>query len=122
MSTILWMLALSSIFWIGARLLWPAASLETGLGVAGPLLVACGAWVVMERTHARGAEALTAAMIAAFGVKLVVFGAYLAVVLGVLKLQPLPFVAAFAGTFITLHLTEAYFLRRLLVRPRRAGL
>lgn len=121
MGTIAWMLGLSSIIWIGARTLWPAASLETDLGVAGPLLVACGAWVVMERTHERGAEALTATMIAAFGVKLVVFGAYLAVVLGVLKLQPVPFVAAFAATFITLHLTEAYFLRRLLIRPRRAG-
>jgi len=121
MSAIAWMVALSSVVWVGAKGLWPAAGVEAGLGVAAPLLVACGAWVLMERAHERGAEALTATMIAAFGVKLVVFGAYLAVVLGVLKLQPVPFVATFAGSFIMLHLTEAYFLRRLLVRPRRAG-
>lgn len=123
MKPIAWMAVLAMAAWLGARAAWPAARLESGLGVLGPLVVACGAWLVMERSHARNAEALTATMIAAFGVKLVVFGVYLAVALGVLKLQPVPLVATFAGTFIGLHLTEAFFLRRLLsgsTAPRRA--
>lgn len=114
MRAIAWMTALAASMSLIARSMWPAAGVEIGLGVSGPLFVACAAWLVMERTHARNAEALTATMIAAFGAKLVVFGVFLAVAIGVLKVQPVPFVGTFAGTFIALHFTEAFFLRRLL--------
>jgi hypothetical protein len=52
-------------------------------------------------------------MVAAFGGKLVFFGAYVTVMLGVLSLRPLPFVISFTAYFIALHLFEAFCLQRL---------
>ena len=92
-------------------------NVETGLalllGLAGPLAAASASWVVSERTYRRRPEALTSVMIAAFAAKLVFFGAYVAVMIGVLSLRPVPFVASFTVSFIALHLLEAFALRRL---------
>ena len=87
--------------------------LEILLGTIGPLAVAAASWALMVRTSRRQPERLTAVLIAAFGVKLVVFGAYVAIVVGVLSLQPVPFAVSFAIAFIALHLMEAVGLRRL---------
>ena len=83
------------------------------LGVAGPLAAALASWLVSERTYRRSPAALTSVMIAAFAAKLVFFGAYVAVMIGVLSLRPVPFVASFTVSFIALHLVEALALRRL---------
>ncbi len=97
-----------------------SARSEVLLGILGPLLVTGATWVLMERTYRRRPEALTSMMIAAFGFKLVFFGAYVAVMLAVLSLRPVPFVATFTGSFIALHLTEEFFLRRLFQSRMRA--
>ena len=83
-------------------------------GLAGPLLVAIGSWKLAERTWRRDPTRLTAVMIAAFGGKLVFFGAYVAVMLSVFSLRPIPFIASFTTAFIVLHLAEALALKRLL--------
>ncbi len=83
------------------------------LGLAGPLAAATASWVLSERTFRRRPAALTSVMIAAFAAKLVFFGAYVAVMIGVLSLPPVPFVASFTVAFIVLHLVEAFALRRL---------
>jgi hypothetical protein len=44
---------------------------------------------------------------------MVFFGAYVAVMLAVLRLRPIPFVLSFTGYFIGLYLMEALYLRRL---------
>jgi hypothetical protein len=46
-------------------------------------------------------------------VKAVFFGAYVAGMLRVIGLRPVPFVVSFTSYFIALHVTEAMFLRRL---------
>jgi hypothetical protein len=84
------------------------------LGVVGPLLVASASWVIAERTWRREPQRLTAVMAAAFGGKMVFFAAYVAFMLSVLSLRPVPFVASFTTAFIALHLAEALALRRLL--------
>ena len=84
------------------------------LGIVGPLLVAGGSWVVAERTWRREPLRLTAVMMAAFAGKMVFFAAYVAFMLSVLSLRPVPFVASFTTSFIALHLAEALALRRLL--------
>jgi hypothetical protein len=84
------------------------------LGIVGPLLVAAGSWVVAERTWRREPQRLTAVMMAAFAGKMVFFAAYVAFMLSVLSLRPVPFVASFTTSFIALHLVEALALRRLL--------
>jgi hypothetical protein len=86
---------------------------EVLLGMAGPLVAVSGTWMVVERTYRRNPEALTSMMIAAFAFKLVFFGGYVAVMIGVLGLRPVPFVASFTSYFIGLYLIEALYMRRL---------
>jgi len=71
-----------------------------------------GTAVLVVRTWAWRPDALTPVMIAAFGAKLVFFGAYVAVVLRVLDARPVPFVVSFTAYFIGLHLGEALWLQR----------
>jgi hypothetical protein len=78
-----------------------------------PLAGAVATWVLVVRTYASRPERLTPLMVAAFGGKLVFFGAYVTVMLGVLSLRPLPFVISFTTYFIVLHLFEALCLQRL---------
>ena len=52
-------------------------------------------------------------MIAAFAFKLVFFGAYVAVMLRVVALRPVPFIASFTGYLVGLYVIEALYLRHL---------
>jgi hypothetical protein len=88
------------------------------VGMTGPLVVAVGSWVLAERTYRRNPARLTSLMVAAFGVKLVFFAAYVAIALKLLSVRPLPFVVTFTASFITFHLVEAFWLRRLFTGPR----
>ena len=95
---------------------------EVLLGMLAPLAGAAATWVIVVRTWAWRPDALTPLMMAAFGGKLVFFGAYVTVVLEVLAVRPLPFVISFTVYFIGLHLAEALWLRRFFagsVPPRR---
>lgn len=83
------------------------------LGVVGPLLAAIASWVAAERTWRREPARLTAVMMTAFAGKMIFFAAYVAFMLSVLSLPPLPFVASFISAFIALHLVEALALKRL---------
>jgi hypothetical protein len=87
---------------------------ELVLGAVGPLAVAAGSWIVAARTWRREPARLTSVMIAAFAGKLVFFAAYVAFMLSVLSLRPVPFVASFTTSFVALHLAEALALKRLL--------
>lgn len=87
---------------------------ELLLGMAGPLVSAVATWLVLERTHSATPERLTGVMITAFGVKVLLFAAYVVVVLAVLSMRPRPFMLSFTGYYVGLHVVEALFLRRLL--------
>jgi hypothetical protein len=52
-------------------------------------------------------------MMTGFVVKMVFFGAYVAVVLKGLAQPAVPFAVSFTGSFVTLYLIEALALRRL---------
>lgn len=82
-------------------------------GMMGPLVVACVSWVMAERIYRRDPSSLTRFMMAAFGFKFVFFGAYVAVLLKVVKAPLVPFVISFSSYFIALHFVEAMFLKRL---------
>jgi len=81
----------------------------------GPLLVVSATWVLTERIYRTNPERLTSMMVSAFAAKLVFFGAYVGLAIGVLGVQPVPFAASFAGYFIALHMIEALLLKRLFV-------
>lgn len=106
---------LAVIAWFGAR-----TRVEVVLGAVAPLAVAGGTWMLIERTHRRDPERMTGLLLASFAGKMVFFGAYVAVILKGLALQPVPFVVSFTSCFIELHVMEAFALRRLLATGPRA--
>ena len=83
------------------------------LGMVGPLLMASGSWVLTERIYHERPQAVTGVMIAAFAFKLVFFGVYVALMLRVVGLRPIPFVGSFTGYVAGLYFMEALYLRRL---------
>jgi hypothetical protein len=89
------------------------SSVDVALGMLGPLAVACGTWVLMERAYRRRPEQLTAVMIVAFAGKMVFFAAYVAIMIRGVAVRPVPFMASFTGFFIGLYVIEALYLKRL---------
>jgi hypothetical protein len=114
-----WMIAGCVLSSVVVTLVSDAADLDIVLGMCGPLAVATGSWVLTERTWQREPARLTAVMIAAFAAKLIFFAGYVAFMLSVLSLRPIPFVASFTTYFIALHVLEAFSLRRLLASAYR---
>ncbi len=89
------------------------SDVEILFGMIAPLAGAVATWVLVVRTYPTRPERLTPLMVAAFGGKAVFFVAYVMVMLGVLSLQPLPFVVSFTTYFIALHIYVALCLQRL---------
>lgn len=109
-----WMAAGSLGLWIvAAAFVDGPTAVDLLLGMLAPLVVVGGTWMLIEREHARHPERVTALMIKAFAGKLVFFGAYVVVMLGMLSRRPVPFIASFTTSFIVLYACEALLLRRL---------
>lgn len=104
-----------------AVLLDGAARVAVLLGAAGPLAVAAGTWLVIERTQRRQPERVSGVMIKLFAAKLVLVGAYVAAVVKLLPSGSVPFVVSFVCQYVLLHVIEAFHLRRLFAGDRRAA-
>jgi len=89
---------------------------EILLGMLAPLAAVLVSWVMTERLYRRDPTRLTKLMTGAFGVKMLFFGAYLAVMIKVIGLRVTPFIVSFTGYFVALYLTEALLMRRLFAR------
>ena len=110
-----WMTGLAAAAWLLASMAGGSrVNPEALLGVLGPLASADASWIIMARAFAAAPERLMGVMVQALAVKMVLFGVYVGVLLGLVDLRPVPFVVSFAGTFIALHAMEAMFLQRLL--------
>ena len=117
MSEVRWMAGAAFGSWLAATaVVGTHSSGELLLGMLGPLAAVLVSWVIAERTYRASPERMTAVMIAAFAAKLVFFGTYVAVMLGVLAFRPVAFVASFTGHFIGLYSMEALYLHRLFTR------
>ena len=111
--------AAGSVLWIvgGSVAACLAALAATGfdtvpeivLGMAGPLVSAVVTCMLRERT---APDRLGAVMMTAFAVKMLFFGAYVVVMLGVIKLEPRAFIVSFTCYYVALHLVEALLLKR----------
>ena len=88
---------------------------EVWLGMFAPLVVVSVTWLLTERVYKTHPEQLTSLMIGAFAGKLIFFGAYVGLAVGVLGVRPAPFAVSLTGYFIALHLIEALWLKRLFV-------
>jgi len=106
---------------IAALVVGADARQEIWFGMLAPLVVAVASWLLVERTYRRDPLTVTNVMVAAFGVKLVLFGAYIAVMLRGLALRPVPLIVSFTAYFIGLHLAEALCLRRLFAEGATGG-
>ena len=92
---------------------------EIAFGMLAPLAAATVTWVITERVYVRDPKRLTGVMLSGFAAKMVFFGAYVAVMLKIVGLRPVPFVVSFTGYFIGLYLVEALLMRRLFAGGER---
>ena len=114
MKLVAWMLA-GSIFSAIVITMLPGVSTkrEIWLGMLGPLVSATASWVFMKRQYRRQPQGMTRLLIKAFAAKMVFFGIYIAVIVIIELVRPIPFVISFAGYYIALHIMEAIGLRHL---------
>lgn len=101
--------------WGAAAALAPEAATPALLGMAAPLLVGLATIRLVERTVRTDVTRLTARMAAAFAVKLVFYAVYVSVVVGLLRVEPVPFTLSFTFYFVALQVSEALYFRTLLV-------
>lgn len=99
--------------WLAAMVVAAPFGREIGFGMLAPLVAAVISWVWVARTFRRCPGRVTNVMLVAFGVKLVFFGVYVAVMLRGLALRPVPFMLGFTAYFVGLHAAEAWCLQRL---------
>jgi hypothetical protein len=116
-----WMAGSSVISWLVAAAVGGAAvNPELLFGMAGPLTSASATWIAIERTHASAPGRVMQVLIVGFALKMILFAAYVMLIIGVLGLRPVPFIVGFAAYFVILHLMEALFLRHLFATGARA--
>lgn len=114
MSPIAWMTGAGVMSWLAVTAIaGDRLNPEALFGMLAPLAGTCLSWLTVERTYKSAPERLTAVMIAGFTVKLVCFVVYVAVMLRVVSLRPVPFVVMFVTYFIVLYAMQALFLKRL---------
>ena len=82
--------------------------------MAAPLVIGITTILLVERASRRGPAELTQLMIRAFVAKMVLVGAYVIVVMGVLSVQAAPFIISFTAYFIVVYVCEFLCLRRVL--------
>ena len=112
LTPLLW-LSVASV--ISAGLLGARFGREVWIGMLAPLTAVSATWTLTERVFKTQPERLTSVMITAFAAKLVFFGAYVGLAIGVFGVKPVPFVVSFTAYFIALHVIEAVWLKRLFV-------
>ena len=107
--------------WALVSFMFPHAAVEILLGMLGPLLMAIGTLILVERTYRKAPRKLTSLMTQAFFGKMLFYGVYVGVIVGFYSFQALPFAVSFSVYFIGLHLTEALYFQALFraeSRPR----
>src|SRR5512143_1175308 len=100
MSPIAWMIGAGVMSWlVVTAIAGDQLNPEALFGMLAPLMGTCLSWMTVERTYKTAPERLTAVMITGFAVKLVCFIVYVAVMLRLVAVRPVPFVAMFVTYF-----------------------
>ena len=86
---------------------------ELLLGMIMPLLMASATLIMAERAYRRSPKFLTSMMVKAFIGKMLIFGTYIIIVVGILQMQTVPFTISFVTYFTLLYLYEAIYLKRM---------
>ena len=109
----------SSVF--VATYVMPSVATEVLVGMAGPVVVAVGSILVMERASRRTPASLTRVLIRAFVMKMVVFGVYVVLATAVMALDVIAFFVSFTLYFVALYLVEAFYVYRLCLLDRTSS-
>ena len=91
----------------------PHAAAEVFLGMIIPLLLAIGTIVPVERIYAKNPVNLSSFMTKALLGKMLLYGMYVALVVGLLSFDAVPFAISFTFYFTALHLAEALYFRNM---------
>ena len=86
--------------------------------MAGPVVVAVGSIMMMDRVSRRNPEGLTRLLIRAFVSKMVVFGLYVTLATVLMSLDVVAFVVSFTMYFVLLYLVETFYVYQLCVSNR----
>jgi len=101
-----------------ATYVMPAVATEVLVGMAGPVVVAVGSIMMMDRVSRRNPEGLTRLLIRAFVSKMVVFGLYVTLATVLMSLDVVVFVVSFTMYFVLLYLVETFYVYQLCVSNR----
>jgi hypothetical protein len=82
-------------------------------GMLGPAIISGGSWAQAARIQRADPARLTSYLMTSFMVKVVLFGAYVALALRVLLVPGYPFAVSFAIYFVMFYASEALWLARL---------
>jgi hypothetical protein len=82
-------------------------------GVLAPAIAACASWAILARIQRVAPEHSTQTMIVMFTGKAAAFGLYLAAILGLRVVSPVPFILGFSASFVALQVIQTVYLRRL---------
>jgi hypothetical protein len=94
---------------------------ELLLAMAGPLVSAAASWMVTERTQRSAPARVIGVFVATMFAKMMLFAAYVVIMVRLVGLRPVPFVVGFTGFFLGLLVIEALFLKRLLDHGMRSA-
>jgi hypothetical protein len=111
--SMVWMMAGAAASWIAIAAIVPGVTASVGFGMLGPLVAVAGTWLAVDRAAKLNPARVSGVLMQLFPVKMVFFGAYVAIMIKVVGVDPKPFVASFTGYFIALYAAEAVWLRRL---------
>jgi hypothetical protein len=102
---------------------WAAVTLSGGspvavfFGMVGPLVAVGATWLAAEHVHRRNPAGVSSVLMAAFGLKVLFFGAYIAIITKLLDIDMMAFMASFVIYFIALYIVQAVLVRRLTLSP-----
>lgn len=90
---------------------YPAAKTAIFLGILLPWITLMIEIPLIKKTFRTNPVGLTRLLIKGFGIKFLVYGVYLFVILQFCTSNPHPFIFSFAGSFLVLHMVEAGVLK-----------
>lgn len=84
---------------------------EIFLGMIAPLIIGIMSIILLSIAHQKSSEKVNKIMIKLFAGKMVFYALYFIYIFTFYTFNPMPFILSFTGYFITLHISEALFLR-----------
>ena len=101
-----------------ATYVMPAVATEGLVGMAGPVGVAVGSIMMMDRVSHGTPEGLTRLLIRALVSKMVVFGLDVVLATVLMSLDVVVFIVSFTMYFVLLYLVETFYVYQLCVSNR----